>query len=61
MYTHSITERNFYNIYYITYIYICTHYNLGNFYGNCYFLYAYTNFENVFCNSILIYVIYIMQ
>ena len=29
MYTHIITECNFYNIYYITYIYIyiCTHLN----------------------------------
>ena len=26
MYTHAITERNFYNIYNI-YIYICTHFN----------------------------------
>ena len=27
MYTHNITGRNFYNIYYITYIFICTHFN----------------------------------
>ena len=27
MYTHTITGRNFYNIYYITYIFICTHFN----------------------------------
>ena len=27
MYTHDITERNFYNIHYITYIYICIHFN----------------------------------
>ena len=65
MYTHDITERNFYNIYYITYIYIYVHFNfliygismeIVNFYN-----YAHTNLENVFCNSIHIYVIYIIQ
>ena len=65
MYTHTITERNFYNIYYITYIYICTNFNFV-IYGISMKLlficnYAHANLENVFCNSILIYVIYIMQ
>ena len=27
MYTHAATELNFYNIYYITYIYLCTNFN----------------------------------
>ena len=27
MYTHDITGRIFYNIHYIIYIYICTHFN----------------------------------
>ena len=59
MYTHDITGCNFYNIY----IYICEHiFNLRNFYRNCYFLQLYTyKFRKLLCNSIHIYVIYIMQ
>ena len=65
MYTHDITERILYNIYYIIYIYICTHFIFliyGIFieiviFGN----YTHTNLENYSCNSIHIYVIYIMQ
>ena len=65
MYTHTITGRNFYNIYYITYIYICTHFNFL-IYGISIEIvifcnYIYTNLENYACNSIHIYVIYIMQ
>ena len=37
-------------------------FNLRNFYRNCYFLKLYTyKFGNYSCNSIHIYVIYIMQ
>ena len=65
MYTHDITGRIFYNIYYITYIYICTHFNLL-IYGISMEIvifcnYAHTNLENVCCNSIHIYFIYIIQ
>ena len=58
MYTHTITERNFYNTYYI--IYICTHFNFV-IYGISmkllfFYNYVHTNLENFFCNSIFIYV-----
>ena len=68
MYTHTITERNFYNIYYknyVYYIYIYTHFNFLIYAISMKLLffcnYPHTNLENVFCNSILIYCIYIMQ
>ena len=65
MYTHTITGRNFYNIYFITYIYICTHFNFL-IYGISIEIvifcnYTHTNLENHSCNSIHMYVIYIMQ
>ena len=67
MYTHADTECNFYNIYYITYIYIyiCTHFNCV-IYGISIEIvifcnYTHINLENVFSMSIHIYVIYIMQ
>ena len=60
MYTHTITGRNFYNIYYITYINICTHFNFL-IYGISIEIvifcnYTYINLENYACNSIHIYV-----
>ena len=65
MYTHADTERNIYNIYYITYIYICTHFNFI-IYGISIEIvifcnYTHTNLEHFFSTSIHIYVIYIMQ
>ena len=65
MYTHDITGRIFYNIYYIIYIYICTHFIFliyGIFIEIVIFCnYTHINLENYSCNSIHIYVIYIMQ
>ena len=65
MYTHTITGRNLYNIYYITYIYICTHFNFLIYGISIEILifcnYTYTNLKNYACNSIHIYVIYKMQ
>ena len=55
MYTHNITGCIFYNIYYITYIFICTHFNFGISMEIVIFL------ENFVCNRIHIYFIYIMQ
>ena len=65
MYVHAVTARNFYNIYYITYIYICTHFNFL-IYGISIEIvifcnYTHTNLENFFNMSIHIYDIYIMQ
>ena len=56
MYTHTITGRIFYNIYYI--IYICTHFNLL-IYGISIEIvifcnYTHTNLENYSCNSMCI-------
>ena len=67
MYTHDITGRIFYNINYIIYIYIyiCTHFNVliyGISIEIVFFCnYKHTNLENYSCNSIHIYVIYIIQ
>ena len=65
MYTHDITGRIFYNIYYITfiYIYICTHFNFL-IYGISIEIvifcnYTNTNLENYSCNSIYIYICYL--
>ena len=63
MYTHDIKGRIFYNILYN--IYICTHFNFV-IYGISIEIvifcnYTHTNLENYSCNSIHIYVIYIMQ
>ena len=63
MYTHDITECNFYNIYYI--IYICTHFNFL-IYGNnkisieivIFFNYTHTNLEN-FSVIVFIYMLFI--
>ena len=55
MYTHDITGRIFYNIYYIIYIYICTHFIFliyGIFIEIVIFCnYTHTNLENDSCNS----------
>ena len=65
MYTHNITRRIFYNIYYITYIFICTHFNFliyGISMEIVIFLQLCTyKFRKCLSNSIHIYFIYIMQ
>ena len=66
MYTHGITECNFYNIYNIyIYIYICTHFNFLIYIISIEIVifcnYTHTNLENVLCIIIHIYVIYIME
>ena len=62
MYTHGITKCNFYNIYNI---YKCTHFNFLIYKISIEIVifcnYTHTNLENVFCISIHIYVIYIME
>ena len=65
MYTHDITGCIFYNIYYIIYIYIYVYAHIL-IYGISIEIvifcnYKPTNLENYSCNSIYIYVIYIMQ
>ena len=68
MYIHDITGRIFYNIYYIT-LYIYAHILIYGMsmeivlqigYGYS-FAIMHTNLENIFCISIHIYFIYIMQ
>ena len=60
MYTHTITGRNFYNIYIYMHTFLFIIYGISIeiiIFCN----YTHTNLENHSCNSIHIYVIYIMQ
>ena len=60
MYTHDITRHLFYNIY--KYMHTFYFFNLRNFFEIVIFCnYIHTKLENYSCNSIHIYVIYIMQ